>query len=66
MMRVSHNPPSFLLPCVLELLPALARAARAFLGADTDGHHPFTLHFRVGRKGAGNLAGLGPSPHAIL
>lgn len=51
MMRVSHNPPSFLLPCVLALLPASARAARAFgiSGADA-GHHPFTLRYQRGSE----------------
>lgn len=47
MMWVNHDPPSFLPPCVLVLIPALARALRAFgiLGADAE-HHPFTLCFR--------------------
>lgn len=66
MMRVSHDPPSFLPPRVLVLIPALARALRAFgiLGADAE-HHPFSL-CSEGREGAGNLAGSGPSPRAIL
>lgn len=58
MMRVSHNPPSFLPPYVLALLPALAGSARALgiLGADA-GHRPFTLCFREaqGCRGLGRI-----------